>query len=694
MSEEHPTVHGIPTGTHCPAGSAVRPLVLLGLLGLLAVLPVRAQETLPGDSLASPRPDTLASPDTLSGAAPDTRFRPDSVRLVRAPVGFEAGVGTAIGPVRPARQPALSAVDLLERMPGSFVYRFGDLGWPDGWSPYGLPPQHVDLLLNGWPFEGLVTGRPRYDLLPLAFLAPLRSGPGRHGAAATTYAEMYPYAAAEPLTELRYQAGGMQSVTAVHVQRRRRPLFGRPGILDVLVGYGGHGADGEYPGSRLRRARQVLGRLRYEQAAVSVEVANLHTRWQLGAHGGVLPQAGQSFTSIYERFGAQVAHAGAERQTLRNDLSATLRARLLPGFRQPLTVSAGWTSEIFRYTNPGADTLDTRAHRYGLRVEQAVRLGPQHLRLRAEGWTDRLVRSNALPDSLGQHRRQLHLSVRDSLAVGRLAVVAEGGFHTGTQTFPSAAAHVGLDLGRLRLFAEAHHTGLAASWIEAHGYGRFVAPPEALPDRRLTLGRAGLALRLGPLTLAAEGFVHEIQHPADLFVVGDDSLAVRTAASPFRRAGLTGTLGWRHTAARGLYLHLQPTASTFLTEPDSDLHARVAASLPALFGEGRLGARFRLFRGDLDANAYLRGRFWSEMRSRTLHAPTGLLAVPSSTARTFGPSGTLDVVLEATVRTATLFLVFENGLSGTPLQPGTLVVPVYPLPEQRFRFGVFWPIRG
>jgi hypothetical protein len=52
----------------------------------------------------------------------------------------------------------------------------------------------------------------------------------------------------------------------------------------------------------------------------------------------------------------------------------------------------------------------------------------------------------------------------------------------------------------------------------------------------------------------------------------------------------------------------------------------------------------------------------------------------------------LDVALKAGIRDATLFLTFENVLSGTSLQPGVLVVPVYPLPEQRFRFGVFWPI--
>ncbi len=54
----------------------------------------------------------------------------------------------------------------------------------------------------------------------------------------------------------------------------------------------------------------------------------------------------------------------------------------------------------------------------------------------------------------------------------------------------------------------------------------------------------------------------------------------------------------------------------------------------------------------------------------------------------------LHLIAEARVRDATLFFVYENALSGTALMTGNLIVPVYPLPAQRFRFGVFWPIFG
>ena len=119
---------------------------------------------------------------------------------------------------------------------------------------------------------------------------------------------------------------------------------------------------------------------------------------------------------------------------------------------------------------------------------------------------------------------------------------------------------------------------------------------------------------------------------------------------------------------------------------------RAAAALPAFFGEARVGARFVLFRNDLDLDVYLRGRGWTAFRSRELHPQTGLLVLPLPGARRFGPSGTLDVVAEAAIRTARLFFAYDNILSGTVLMSGTLLVPDYPLPQQRFHLGVFWPI--
>ena len=666
-----------------------RSAISFALLALLAV-PAYAQV-----------PDTAqVAGDSLEVAADSLQAAPDSTAR-RVPTGPPMTFRRA--------EPAMAVTDtilalaleqdvagILAARPASFLYDFGSFGWPNGWSPYGLNPNRVALLLGGLPFDDPVTGRPRYDLLPMALLEPLGLQAGRHAAPMAVYAQVRPFNVTQPLTELHYRSGGngLQSIMAMHTQRRRLGLFGRPGALAVLFGYGGHAATGDYPGSRLRRMRQLLTRVRYHQTSWSLEATLLHNQRRLGAHGGVTP--GVPYETVYNRLIANVRNSNATRQTIRNDLSVTLRTRLLPGATEPLTISAFTTWQTFRYRNPGADTLVAKTNRYGARLHQDLRFGPNHLRVLVEAWTDRLGRSNALPDGLT--RTQLHATVHDSLRLGAFEAILEGGAYvTDHARFAGGAARAAYPVGPLRLFAEVSHTGQPASWVEEHGWGRFVEAA-AVPDGRVSQGRAGLRLRAGAFDVTVFGFAHQETNPLDFYTVGEDSIVARVASSSFRRTGAGGDLGWRRTARRGFYLTAQPTFVHFLDADASDEHRRMQNALPEFFAQGRLGARYALFTGDLILDLSVRGRFWTEMRSRTLHAPTGLLVLPDATddlypASGFLPSsGTLDVVVEAAIRTARLFVAYENALSGTQVLLGNQIVPIYPLPARRLRFGVFWPI--
>jgi hypothetical protein len=666
-------------------------LVLLGLLSCGLAAPSFGQvtdstRTIPSDTLRAVPTDTLRAvpTDTLRAVPSDT---------TQAPVGFPPPEpGDAVGTTLPVRMIALDPPGVLERVPASFVYDFGTPGWPDGWSPYGLNPNHVGLFMDGLPMNDLITGRPRYDLIPLTFMEPLRTQAARDDAPVAVHGRVRDYDAAQPLTEMRYRTSntGLQSVTVMHAQRRRPVWFGRPGRLNVLFGYGGHAAKGEYPGSRLRRARLVLGRIRYERPGWAVEVKDVFNRRRVGAHGGVLPAPGAPYESIFQRLGAQVENPDALRETIRNDLSAALRARLAPGL-EALTLAGYWTNERFQYRNP-SDTLTARVRRLGFRVAQDVRLGGHRLRLSAEGRRDVVRTGAALPDSLGLTRRQLHVAARDTFGLGALEAVLEGGFHRDDGvSFPTGFARLTWRFGASSVFAEGTHAGQPVSWVARYGFGGSVAPVGERPDGRLTMGRAGFTVRLGPFDLTAFGFVHELRDPLDLYVTAGDTVAARVASETWRRAGVAGDFGFRREAARGLYLVAQPTFVRFRAPVSAD-GERAAAALPELFGQARLGARFLLFQNDLDLNVYLRARYWGRMRSRTLHPQTGLLVLPEADARTFNASGTLDLYVEGGVRSATLFLAYENILSGTGLLVGNLIVPGYPLPERRLRFGVFWPI--
>ncbi|GIV62618.1 MAG: hypothetical protein KatS3mg044_1484 [Rhodothermaceae bacterium] len=655
--------------------------------GLTARVLYRAGACLMGCLLAGTAPARQA--DTLRVEHEDAAHAPWHV------VAFEGmRPGEPVGSVWPVRTGAVEPVHLLASLPGTFLYDFGTPGWPHGWSPYGMSPNEVGLEVDGLPFDDLVTGRPRYDLIPFTMLEPLRVVVPGAGRGVGVRGWVRPYAVPEPLTEIRYRTSnrGLQSVTVVHAQERRPAWFGVPARLNVVLGYGGHAARGEYPGSRLRRARQLLLRVRYARPGWALEVSDLFNRRRVGAHGGVLPVPGAPYTSIYQRLGATVEREEARRETFRNDLTATLHLRhLLP--EDPLRLTGFWTRERFQYRNAD-DTLTARVGRLGLRLEQRLPLTQRGPWLEATLYRDRVRAGRALPDTLGLHRTRWQVSVRDTLARGGLSAAFEAGA-TGDEgrTYENARARLAWRAGGLLGFVEGSRAGQVVSWVARHGFGAVVQPlPEGTHPGAVTLTRGGMTLHLGPLDLTAFAFVQTLDRPVDLFVVDGDTVAARGVAGAVRWGGVALEVGLRQAAERGLYLVARPTLLRNLDQRDTPEHRRLAGSLPDVFGEARLGARFVLFQNDLDLDVAVRARYWGGMAGRELHPPTGLLVIPREGGRPVAASSTLDVYVEAGVRTATLFLAYENALSGTSLLVGNLIVPDYPLPERRFRFGVFWPI--
>lgn len=646
-----------------------------------------------------PAPVEAQAPDTTATLPPDTvAVSVDSVALpppvLDPPVGFwTADAGTLIDTLALERAPELDLQGVLSRVPGTLLYDFGTPGWPDGWSWFGLSPNKTALTFNGLPFANTLTGRARYDLLPLAFLEPVRLTTGRYGTSVAAQARLRPFDTPRPITELRYRQSntGLQAVSVVHAQRRSRTLFRRPGTLGVQFGYSGMASDGEYPGSAVTLGPQSLFRLRYAQRPWSLEIANVHSRREVEAHGGVQPFFNQAYETIYQRFGATVRDANAQRRTVRNDLYLIGRARLVSRAAEPFTTTLYRSREQFRYRNPGTDTLQAKTHRWGFRVQQTVGPEAHRLRLQAEGWTDAVSSSTALPDSVSLIERALHLNVRDSLALGLFNATFQAGWHTTTYaSHPSFA----ISLGNRNIRLHLAQTSEPISRIERWGWGIFIQPGPRNVTPVVRQGRLAVHAKRGWWDARVMGFANAITDGLDLFATAtaDVSETLHVSETQYR-AGLTLDLGWRRASTRGWYVTLQPTWTRYLNPNDSPLHRRLADSYPEGYLQGRVGLRYLLFRGDLGVHLYLKGRLWSAMTGRTFHPQTALLAVPTADARRFGTNGTLDVQLEAGVRTATIFVAFENFTSGTSsFHAGNLHIPDYPLPRRRFRLGVFWPI--
>lgn len=598
--------------------------------------------------------------------------------------------GRALSDSIPALRPDVDLVELLAGHAGSFTYLFDRPGWPDGWSPYGLSPNTRPLAFNGIPFSHVFTGRPAYNLVPLPFVERPRLERARFGRPYGVLTRLRSFVSAVPVTEGTYWRGGdgLQSIDAVHAQHRRRSLFGRPGFLNVMASYSGRATDVAYPGSDLTRGRRVQLRLGYARQNWSFELLEMHNRRRIGAHHGVLP-LGSDFDSIYRADLAQVERPEAERRVVRNDLMATLRLRRAAAL--PTTVTGYWTAETFRYRD-ASDTLRAASDRTGLFAEHPLAASDRHrLTAYVEAWSERIVPHDRFEGD-PHHRRRLHGYLRDSLALGDWRTAVEAGWAAGDGAGPTASVSLSHRTGAFEGTVDVSTSRPGAAVIYASGFGT-LSGSAGSEAGRITAARVEASLRLGALDAAVGFFGHHAADPLEVFAEGD-SAAVRKVASPFSRVGTYGVLGWRRDAGRGFYARLHTTASRFLHEDRSELHRRAADALPVFSGRARLGARYRIFQGDLDFDVYLEGTVWSALSSRTFHPPSGLLLVPESSSLVVGASNRIDLVAEIRVRDAKFFLVYDNVLAGTSLLPGNLLVPVYPLPAQRFRLGLYWPIFG
>lgn len=674
----------------------------------------------PGDTV---RADTVGV-DTVSidtvGTGADV---PEAPSEPFEPVEFlSPGLGSTVLDTLSALRREPDIPSLVGKAEAAFFYDIGPEGFPHSVSLLGLPPQLSSFWYDGRIYSGIVSGRPRYDLIPLAQLEPLRTGADLGGQPTAVYAEPQVDPGAAPLTQIRYRrdSNGLSRGDIFHSQKREFDLFGKPGVLGVQFGFSGATANGEYgTGTSFDLYRGFFIRADYRRNEWGVRISNESIRHRVRAHNGILPGL-SVFESIYLRPVAQVRNATAGRQTVRNDLTVGARGPLVPGLPNA-QASLTWTSDTFDY-DTGTAAPDTtwfvKTNALHGMLRQPLRLGAHRLTLDARAQVQQRAAGNTLPTGGGRY--EMHAAARDSVRIAGLDWTLDAGVHsTETQPlYPSLGAKAERKILGTSVFASVRATGDRSSWMETSGFEGYVRPIDDLPTSLTLIAEAGIRRSLGPFELGIRGYAHEMRNPVDLYalttpnpatsgtvrtIAATDSVEVLAADGGFRQVGVTADLGWRTRTQRGFYARVMATAHEFLNDTETILHARVSRTLPQIHGRGLFGARFLLFQ-DLVFNAQIEGRGWTSMSSRMLHAPTGSVVVPPLTAPdeafaakpvpspTFGPDGVLDVNIDIDLYGATLFFTFENVLGGTEADLGTFIVPTYPLPDQQFRFGVFWPI--
>lgn len=684
----------------------------LGLALLLALAAQSAAAQVPAETPAALR-DTLATDTTRAAPRLPALLAPRALpgALLIAPPGDTLLAASMV----------LGMPEMLGAQPGAFVYGFGAAGWPDGVSRFGSAPHREALrygaVAGGTGLDDAFTGRPRYDLLPLTLLAPMRDDGGVLRAAPRALG------GSVPVTEARYQTSsdGLQSVGAFHAQERGAGWLGallgerraRASRVGYLFFYGGQAANGAYPGSRLAQARQTLFRVRLRAPGATLTLQNLHNRRSIGAHGGVVPFS-SDYASIFFTLGASVRNASASRRTQRNDFEARARVRTR-WFAAPSEAAFTWTRHELRYATGAANaTLRARADRIALRASQplaARRFGGIALRPEVRG---EVGFANALGVNGGQEalraaaaasRSDADLGVRAEWSASAWrGSAAAGARYDGFHVHPAFALSARLgEAARFAPFAETSFAPASVPWAFAQGWGGTLAPLAEIPASRILLARAGASVKGSAWTTSASVFARITSRPFDLFAeeaalsgnaIADTSAALALGEAT-RYAGGTLSASFRQSARRGVYASGSVTAQRLLGAPTalrSTLGVRLRDALPAAHASARLGFRAILFRRDLILDAAITARAWTRFRGRVYHPPTGLLAVAPESGVAMGPSGVLSGEVRMQVRVATLFVVYDNWLAQTEVQAGALLVPDYPLSPQHLRFGVYWPI--
>ncbi|MEM0964123.1 MAG: hypothetical protein AAGK21_16470 [Bacteroidota bacterium] len=667
----------------------MRRVAALALLATLAAVELRAQ---PADSTGVPaRPaDSLAVPlEPLPPAEPV---------VLRDPLApFGPAPGSLVTPV-PAVTPALGLQSLLDgpvpgaagsgRQPAVFAYALSAPGRFGGTSLDGLDPSSPTLTLDGRPLDGLVTGAPRLDLLPLAILGPLRMADGALGRTTSLHATTRDVRLGVPVTELRYLGGGVgtRHASGTHAQTRRAPaaLGGEEGRLTLTGHASNRAVDGPLAGAQLRHT-DAMARVLLTRPGAVVEVGGLYADRTEGARSGVVAASGRSPTALFDLATVDVRNPSATRRSIRAE--AWMRTRLALA-SVPTEAGVSVTSQRLIYAISG-DSARANGARLAAFVEQPAVLGAHRLHARLDVTSDAALEPATTAVPAGG-RLGLHAMLADSLRIGPAEVAAQVGVHrVGDETWPSGALRLGLG----PLSAGVRLGARAPSALRRAGLDTLIVPLAGGLERTLAVD-VGVHGRVADWRFVLRAFGDETRDGHHLADQGDSLVVAVTAEGALRQLGASVEVGWRERTRRGVYGRIGGTIRQML-DPPTELAERIDAALPRAWGRVRVGVRAEDVGDVLDLDLAVVASGWTAFRSRLVEPATGVLVLPEPGAALgidLPARGTVGASATATFSARTsLFLRYDNALAER-LYDGAIVTQGEPLAPAVLRFGVFWAL--
>jgi outer membrane cobalamin receptor len=631
-------------------------------------------------------------PDSLKALLPDSlRGLPDSVRAIRSKSRFIPFIGkieratdstSSLHSTQFVQSDAMSAADLLWRVPGIFIRELGQPGQPSQLNVGGLDVRSTGLLLDGRPLRDPITGGYNLYDLPIEFVdeieienssASLFAAPSSAGGSMNFVSHQYDNV--RPMTKLRFVQGPFEhlltdGIFAQNISRGMNAMFG----VQRLV------TDGRFPNSKYD-SWGFRARLRYNITdRMNVWVSDFYNKSTTGLNGGIDPV---NSPTLFDEVTAVVRDASTFQTISRHDFTLGLIGKLLPDSTS-LSRALAYYSIIDREFSTGATQVtpptftDIQSSSVrGAKLEQRIDLSPLDIEMGAE-YEQRVIQKGFFLKSL----KESYSSVKGRAIVRPFDwLTAEG-----SARYENLRSDDALSWS-MRLQADVTDWfsiwgGFARSFryptIQELYWADSTLVRSVLPGKEThLLTEFGVRIKTGPLSASLQGFKRRVDNEIVTRQVGVLNDTSSLMITPVPQVDIQGVAAgicfqfWHLTLAEN-FTYTDYRQSESPTQPFPRFASYSELSYRDTFGDTAVDLKVAV---RLKAISHHNGLQFIPLQLS--YAQQNLTLTPGFAS--------LDFYAVARIGDARVMLEWEN-----PFNVNTMMVPYYPMLGRNVKLGVNW----
>ncbi len=655
----------------------VRPKIA-GIIALFCLAQCLNAQTVPADST---RTDT-------------TQYqRLDSLRAYTLPIPLVGSLDRSMSVSHIITDSAINFIDytnsgdLLQMTPGIFIRDLGSAGQLDGITMRGIDGRGIAFMSDGILLNDPLTGIFNPNLYPTeniehaeiitgtqAFLYALNSTGGAVNFVSKSKKALRPYSRIR-YSESAYDYGFIDGLVSQDVIRG----------LNVTAGFQHQTLTGKFPNSNDDSWNARI-KLRYNiSGKFNVYFSENYNQTQVGLNGGV--DTTTPYENRFDRFLAQLRNTDSYEKITRHDLQLGSAGKFLSDSTVISSITFFHSTNFREYRDeenrPGSNGItvkqDDRSQWFGVRLSQELSVGRQRLNLGGNLESRGVIASPATGEHL--HTASNVFAKTDILPTENIKVSVYGRADHYLAQSPLSYGSDGTitPIPYLEFFGGYSRSFRFPTMQELYWRDSTVSATLAdFPPERHHLLEAGMRLLSDQSVLFEITFFHRNIFDAIDIVPTQHKYPFPTLA--FTPESNLTLQGWTSTTKIHVgSWYVEGELQYLETKTDQGYRS----SFPKWSGAGGIYFWDKLFTGHLDLKVGIHGRIISSYRGMEYN-PQALAFVPS-TQPDVDAAGTSDLVLIAHIGSAYVHFIWEN----LPDRQ-YVIVPFYPMPDRRIRFGISW----